>query len=415
MIKKIALLTFCILITGLIPASRAEEQTDNRLILLRNGQSLEGKISRIDDIYHVQFSDGEIRVKASDVELVCKDLDEAYQRKRQAISTDSLREHLELAQWCQRHKLYDQAKAELADAAILAPGNPMVGYLQRRLKAAIEPLPDMPKTTGAQDQSIANQELDRVVRGLPPKAMENFTRTVQPLLINNCSASGCHGPQSKNGFCLQRIPMDSPAGRRLTQRNIVAVLQYVDRNNPMESRLLTMPANPHGNSKTPVFSEHQTAQYKHLFDWVMQLGPKVEPEVPSTMPDLGTIKSESFAELEAAKAAPQMLSSEAQNARPLQSTATSSDNQPMINSANNAQIKNGKGQSSNAATQAAFQTPITEPSKTLKHAGTDLQSQKKKKLALPNDYKPKDAFDAEIFNRQFRKLSQPPDESSKHL
>ena len=253
---KSQLLIIFTLLVGLnsfLKAQGPQAANGQQLLLLRNGQALEGQINRSGDVYRIALSDGEIRVKAADVEFVCTDYEEGYQRKRAAIPIGSLRDHLDLAQWCQQHKLYDHAAAELADAAAIAPANPMVGFLQRRLQMSTEPLPDPPKTETSRDNSISNEELDRMVRGLPHKAIENFTQTVQPLLMNNCTTSGCHGPQSENGLRLQRIPQDLPAGRRLTQRNIYAVLQYVNRDNPLASRMLTVPTAPHGTAKMPSF------------------------------------------------------------------------------------------------------------------------------------------------------------------
>ncbi len=288
-LHKILSLIISILLVGLATVSQAqgpEGTNEQQLLLLHNGQALEGRISRSGDLYRVVFPDGEIRVKAADVELLCKDFEEAYQRRRAAVSVGSLRDHLDLAQWCEQHKLYDHAAAELADAAAVAPGNPMVGFMQRRLQITTVPQPDRPKAETAAENSLPNDELDRMIRGLPHKAVENFTQSVQPLLMNNCTAANCHGPQSATSLRLQRVPLDRPAGRRMTQRNIYTVLRYVDRDNPLASRLLTIPTAPHGTAKTPVFTEHQVLQYKRLVDWVLQLGPAANPESPATIPSI---------------------------------------------------------------------------------------------------------------------------------
>ena len=66
-----------------------------------------------------------------DVEFYCRTLEEGYQRKRAAIPAGSVQDHLELAQWCQRHSLYRLAADELAAAAAIDPKNPMLGVLRR--------------------------------------------------------------------------------------------------------------------------------------------------------------------------------------------------------------------------------------------------------------------------------------------
>ena len=39
-----------------------------------------------------------------------------------------------------------------------------------------------------------------MLRGMPHGAVETFTQSVQPVLLNHCATSGCHGPQSEIGL-----------------------------------------------------------------------------------------------------------------------------------------------------------------------------------------------------------------------
>jgi len=238
--------------------------------LLRNGHSIEGDITRDDGVVTIDFSGGQVRVRDAEVEHVCGSLLEGYQWKRSLIQVGNVHHHLELAQWALRNGLPGPAAVELADATAADPKHPMIAHLQRRLKMALEPPP-----TGRADAAAhgpTNEELDRMVRGLPQGTVEMFTQHVQPVLMNHCATSGCHGPQSGSEMQLLRTTSGRQAGRRLTQRNLYAVLQFVDRENPMQSRLLTAPNGPHGTAEYAIFSERQAAQYKHLIDWVARLG-----------------------------------------------------------------------------------------------------------------------------------------------
>jgi hypothetical protein len=399
--------------------------TDQQLLILRNGQALEGRINRSGDIYRIALSDGEIRIKAADVEFVCRDFEEGYQRKRSAVPIGSLRDHLDLAQWCQQHKLYDHAAAELADAAAIAPKNPMVGFLQRQLQARTEPLHDPPKAETSRDNSLSNEELDRMIRGLPHKAIENFTQSVQPLLMNNCTTAGCHGPQSTSGLRLQRIPLDLPAGRRLTQRNIYAVLQYVDRENPLASRILTAPAGPHGTAKTAVFTEHQAMQYKRLVDWVLQLGPSDMPESPTSFPNTEPMMAENFFDTHSPAIEPHILPKDARKARPMPPVARSSAGAAAGSSSNvvdvttnvrptpgSAKLDKSTTSPKHEVSQAAFQAPLSNPANTDPSADWESQRPKIKRGVTPSESMPKDAFDPEIFNRRYLKPTTPDGSSS---
>jgi hypothetical protein len=172
-----------------------------------------------------------------------------------------------LAQWCERHGLYHDAAAELADAAVIEPNHPMLDVLRRRLELAMQPQRPV-EPAGKTAAPPSADELDRMTRNMPPGSVEMFAQVVQPLLMNHCMASGCHGPQSDTTFRLLRAPLSQPAGRRLTQRNLHAVLQYVNYADAPSSRFLTAISGPHGPVKTPIFTDHQAGQYKRVADWL---------------------------------------------------------------------------------------------------------------------------------------------------
>jgi hypothetical protein len=254
------------------------------MVVLRNGEVIEGRVSRDEGIYIVDLPNGRIRIKQADVDLVCSNLEEGYRRKRALIQVGDVHDHLDLAQWCMRHNLFGLAAVELADATAADPKNPMIAALQHRLKMAMEPLPPVerngkkPLTPGP-----SNDELDRMIRGMPRGVVETFTQSVQPLLMNNCAMAGCHGPQSETGLRLWHIASGRPSSRRTTQRNLYYALQYIDRDNPSASRLLTAASKPHGTAQHAIFGEHQAVQYQHLLDWASQIAQPDAVEQPESV------------------------------------------------------------------------------------------------------------------------------------
>jgi len=272
--------------------SRAEAEnassppSPNRgMIVLRNGEVIEGRISQIEGWYVVDLPDGQIRIKTSEVDVVCRSLEDGYQRKRALIQIGNVQHHLDLAQWCLRYKLLGAAAVELADATVADPANPMIGVLQHRLKIAVEPPapPSASETKSRSRPGPSTEELDKMVRGLPYKAVEAFTQSVQPVLLNSCTGSGCHNSQSGQGLRLVRIGTGRSPNRRLTQRNLHAVLQYVDRENPVASRLLTAPNGPHGTAQHAIFNEHHASQYRHLVEWVGLVAQQPVSQSPATV------------------------------------------------------------------------------------------------------------------------------------
>src|SRR5262249_11028314 len=156
-----------------------------------------------------------------------------------------LQDHLDLAEWCIEQKLVDQADHELKDAEAIDSSSLRIPLLRRRLELAQPNRAVSPATPPPVDSGPSNDELDRLVRGLPGHAVESFTSTIQPVLVNNCTTSGCHGPRSQGKLRLLRLSLASPANRRLTQRNLYSVWQVIDANQPASSPLLTQPIRPH--------------------------------------------------------------------------------------------------------------------------------------------------------------------------
>lgn len=253
------------------------------VLLLRNGQSIQGKITRAGELYYVALPHGEIRVKAADVEFCCRDLEQGYRRKRAAICVGNVQDHLRLAQWCQGHGLLGYAARELADAIDADPRHPMIGVLKRRLDLARQPPKEPSQPAKPIDRPPSPEDLDGLVRGLPSGSVESFKQAIQPMLINHCTAAACHGPDTQAKFRLLRIPVGRPPSRLVTQRNLQATLQSVDRQQPAASPLLTVPVRPHATAKTAIFTNRQVAQYQRLVEWVRQVADRPEAKVPATV------------------------------------------------------------------------------------------------------------------------------------
>lgn len=250
------------------------------VLLLNNGETIQGRITRAGDYFIVVVTNGEIRIKAASVEFVCDDLKEGYSRKRSAIRLDTAQEHLQLGQWCLHHGLIDEARRELAEAESKQPAHPLIAVLRRRLEVDRRP-PQRAKPPASPAKAVSAEELDRLVRTMPPGSVETFAQSIQPILVNHCTTSGCHNPQSDSGFRLRKVPASRPPGRRLTQRNLHATLEWVDREHPEASPLLTAPLRAHGTTKGPIFSPKELAQYQQVGRWVFGLAQGAAKKHPS--------------------------------------------------------------------------------------------------------------------------------------
>lgn len=266
---------FCLLLAFAAGSTAAESTLAPcaGVLVLRNGEMLTGAIIRTGDRYTVAVGDsGELRIAASDVEMFCRDVDEAYERRRAMLPNRGAATHVELANWCLRHGLPSRAADELLAAMECDARHPQIPLLERRLQLSAGGSVPRPGTGRDSGPAVSLDELERTVRQLPAESVERFTAQVQPLLLNRCSASACHGDASSSAFHLVRPPRGHSVVRRFTQRNLHAALQNVNRETPAESPLLKIPSAPHGPLASAVFRESEQPQLRLLTDWVRGLG-----------------------------------------------------------------------------------------------------------------------------------------------
>jgi hypothetical protein len=260
------------------------------LLVLRNGQVLQGEVTQAGDYYVVTLGGtSEIRLKAAEVEAVCASLDEAYEFKVGHLSGSGARPHLELAEWCLRHDLHARCAQQLVAAMRLEPDNPGLKLLERRLEfAAQQPKERDQATPTAASAIVSSEKMEQAIRDLPAGSVEKFAAVIQPILLNRCGANQCHGPNSKSEFRLLRPSPGQVANRRFTQRNLYAALEQLDRSQPEASPLLTLPQHRHGTSLTAVFDKHSQKQLDDLAKWIniTLASPQPPPTIPAATPTL---------------------------------------------------------------------------------------------------------------------------------
>ncbi len=268
---------------------------------------------------------GELRLKADEVELFCASLIEAYEFKAQHLSGFSAKSHLELAKWCLRHGLHEKCSEQLATAKRMDPNGTQVAELETRLKLAVETPP--PPSAARPTTLVAPDELEKTLQSLPKASVEKFGAVVQPILLNRCGANQCHGPNAKSDFRLLRPPPGQIVSRRFTQRNLHAAMRFVDRSNPDNSPLVTLPQQRHGNSLAAVFDKHTAGQLTELIAWARLStgGAAASPaRVPATIAPIEATLSQPAATSSRDAAAPAPAQDSVSSTQPAADRATPS-------------------------------------------------------------------------------------------
>jgi hypothetical protein len=275
-------ITILIVIGVAGPFARAEDQRSHAtrplaegetgVLVLNDGGVLTGQIARAADWYIVSRDGGQMQIAQRRVMLACRTMAEAYEFRRRQITGTKVEPHLSLADWCLRYNLLREARDELDAARRLDPDHLRLAVLERRLEKAGARLP--PAAIAAanaalqpQDSTPAHQQA-AVPENLPDGALELFTRKVQPVLVNNCTTAGCHQSGGLQSFQLDRAIVRGESSRRSTMYNLQAALKLVDRENPAESPLLTIPRERHHGLSAPILGPRQEPAFQHLVDWV---------------------------------------------------------------------------------------------------------------------------------------------------
>lgn len=337
------------------------------VLVLRNGRVLEGEITWLGERYAVTTGENyEVRVPAADVEMHCRTLDEAYHRKLSALPPNNAQQRLQLAQWCLRQNLIARAADQLLAVWVLDSSHPQIEPLERRIWSVAATLTPTSHEPASPSLVASFDELDQVLRELPPRTVERFTNSVQPVLMNRCSTSNCHGHTSPSAFRLLRPTLGVNVTRRFTQRNLATTLQMVDRNEPLRSPLLTAPTRPHGGLSTPVFAEHDKRQYNDLVEWVRLVAAAQSDLQPATI------------------------------AQPETNLLRNTDSAPMP-LPNRAAVKSRRGSALATEPIAASAPPDQDATPDEPPPPSDKPQQRRSK----QPFIPRDPFDPEIFNRRY--------------
>lgn len=278
--------TIAVLLSASFTALAVEPalQPQQAVLVLRNHQVLSGAVTPVGDYYLVSLGKtDQVRLAAKDVEMICRDLPEAYRRQAAGIDPKSVAAHVDLAQWCLRQAMYAEARAELAAAREIEPDYRRIAEVEKRLEfatAAAKPAAAQPVPTTA---TVGAQQLDRTMKQLPTGTVEHYTAVIQPILMDRCGNAKCHGAGATASFQLLQPVAGRVPSRRFTQRNLFATLAIVNKESAEESQLLTMARKPHGHIEKAAFKSEDDRQYREILEWIASLRPVPKQLPPATV------------------------------------------------------------------------------------------------------------------------------------
>lgn len=338
-------------LVGLINSRVAAQSTAvEGVLVLRNGNVLSGAVRRFGDDYRIDAGGTTLQLPAAQVEMFAPSLAEAYEARRRDRVGASADSHIELARWCLQLGLLEQAARELLDARTLEPGHRGAVVVERQLQQLLElqTLRNAPPPR-VHEEAIVDTGDESIQEALPidipSEAHVQFVRSIQPMLLHSCATGGCHQPGSSESFQLNRWALEGIGSADLMRRNLTAVLRQIDATEPSASPLVHRARTTHGRGVGHGSRPLTARQTTLLLDWLNHAAGIAEYQPP------------------------------------VQVANWSSDNPPV----------------DEGVEQAAFLQPMAEAGE--EEQPIDPHARRASK------FKPRDAFDPEIFNRRFAELA----------
>ena len=94
------------------------------VVLLRSGEVFQGRVTRQGDRFLVGLPNGEISLRADDVDCCCASLAEVWAVKSGRVRADWPEDYLALADWSQRNGLLDHAGSARRMRGVSRPAIP---------------------------------------------------------------------------------------------------------------------------------------------------------------------------------------------------------------------------------------------------------------------------------------------------
>lgn len=254
--------------------ARCEEPAIGVLVL-RNGNVLEGVVRRSDGVYVVENGGASLQVPADQVEMACTSLVQAYERRRQERVGAAADAHLELASWCVRNRLLDQAAREVLDARMRDPGHPRIETIELQIRQALE-IEAARRARAEQEQTAQRAQVTATIKPAPQtpainvslEAQTQFVRSIQPMLVQSCAVGGCHQPGATQRLQLDRWALEGNGNPELIRKNLESVLAQIDAADPASSPLLLHARRTHGVARAGQSKPLSTYQSAMLLDWL---------------------------------------------------------------------------------------------------------------------------------------------------
>lgn len=305
-------------------------------VLMKHGDVITGELSPLGDQISVRIDENNsIFIPVRQIELSARSIEEIYQYKLKKYGRIGTGEHYQMALWCLKNKMNDQAIFHYEELKRMVPTDQIVKRLAIQIKETVLQEPwakevmrqqkatqpnngvvtasgnsnstggvqtaggstsinslkspasnslqapttarpqSIPRSgtqsqTGTQPQNFSN--VDATAKPMSFEAIVSddaaklFRSHLQPILIQKCGQSGCHGAQATNELKLLRPSANST--KKTAENNIASLVPFIDAADANKSTLYQMATRPHGTQKTGSIGQIDNDGSDELLGWL---------------------------------------------------------------------------------------------------------------------------------------------------
>jgi hypothetical protein len=240
----------------------AIEPTKGKVLLLKNGHAMEGDIEKVGTQMCIRRGRSQVWIAGDKSARLCADWNDAFAYVRSLVKQDDANDMVKLARWCHLHDLDDKALEQARIALTLQPMNAdakQIVTMLERMKKSPPARPVEPIAANTPDTSATEATVDLIA-----ESSITFTTKIQPILMNTCAS--CHATGNGGKFHLDRVRDNTQ--KAATQRNLAAVMAYIDLERPAISPLLTRAITPHGNAPAAAIRDRGSKPFQTMQQWI---------------------------------------------------------------------------------------------------------------------------------------------------
>lgn len=204
-----SLVVFSLLVSMVVAQQQNVQTLKDRVLVLNNGSVIHGKITKTRGGYLVESKGRKDAIPVGFVSFTAENMQQAYRFKRATLTEFTAKSHTELAEWCLKNHLIDDARAELKQALKIDINDKAARQLAVKLERHTKEDHTTENVKWTNDFQPRDGEAGKDVipiGGLNRELATDFVTHVQPILINSCGNGSCHGGQSRKQFRLMHIP-----------------------------------------------------------------------------------------------------------------------------------------------------------------------------------------------------------------